>query len=319
MMANPSRRKSVIPLSAPPLENGNASLSSQPASAGLSCQPDALSVRRKYRLSAPAAVATIVFVALLVSACSSLNATQSAALSTPVVQPKILATVFISPTPNEQERAATRAAVDSQPPTPLPSRTAPPTAYIGVFVGDAAGADGEGVVNASLFEGTLAVNLPTLGAPGCAYPVDPVYGINWTTNTSAVSDLGCAGEPSSHYIGTQQIFEHGVMYWIPSGEIWSLAPSGGIDGRFWYVEQAPPLQEWTVPVPEGLRMPQQGFGAVWKAVDGVRQTLGFARVDEQSASLDVQRFDGGALIRDETAAQTFVLVGRDTGIAYGPY
>jgi hypothetical protein len=270
------------------------------------------------RGSAPTIV-TWALALCLVAACSSLNATQSAALSTPVVQPKILATVYISPTPNEQEREATRLAGESQPPTPPPSRTPAPTAYIGVFVGDAGGVDGDVVVDSSRFEGTLAVNLPTLGAPGCAYPVDPVYGTAWTTNASAVSDLGCAGEPSSHYIGTQQIFEHGVMYWIPSGEIWSLAPSGGIDGRFWYVEQAPPLQEWTVPAPEGLRLPQQGFGAVWKAVDGVRQTLGFARVDEQSASLDVQRFDGGALIRDETAGQTFVLVGRDTGIAYGPY
>ena len=74
-----------------------------------------------------------------------------------------------------------------------------------------------------------------------------------------------------------------------------------------------------MPPPGGLKMPQQGFGAVWKAVDGVRQTMGFARLDEQSASLAIQRFDHGALIRDETAGQTFILVGRDTGSAYGPY
>ena len=51
----------------------------------------------------------------------------------------------------------------------------------------------------------------------------------------------------------------------------------------------------------------------------MRQTLGFARTDEQSASLAIQRFDGGALIRDETAGQTFLLVGRESGSAYGPY
>jgi len=267
----------------------------------------------------PAGIVLWAVALYLIAACSSLNPTQSAALSTPVVQPKLLATLYISPTPNDQEREATRLAVGAQPPTLPPSRTPAPTAYVGVFVGDAGGVDSNVVIDASRFEGTLAVNLPTLGAPGCAYPVDPVFGTIWTSNTPAVSDLGCAGEPSSHYIGTQQIFEHGAMYWIPSGEIWSIAPSGGIDGRFWYVEQAPPDQGWTVPPSEGLRMPEQGFGAVWKAVDGVRQTLGFARVAEQSASLAIQRFDGGALIRDETAAQTFVLAGRDTGIAYGPY
>ncbi len=255
----------------------------------------------------------------LIAACSSLNATQSAALSSPVVQPKILATVYVSPTADDQQREATRLAVGVQSPTPPPSRTPAPTAYIGVFMGDAGGIDSGADFDSSRFAGTLAVDLPTLGAPGCAYPVDPIFGTNWTTNASAVSDLGCAGEPASHYIGTQQIFEHGVMYWIPSGEIWAVVPSGGIDGRFWYVETAPPLQEWTVPPPEGLRVPQQGFGAVWKAVESVRQTLGFARIDEQSASLALQRFDGGALIRDETAAQTFVLIGRDDGIAYGPY
>lgn len=256
----------------------------------------------------------------LIAGCASLGDNQASAVSTAVVQPKILATLFLSPTPNDQEQEATRLAVRSEPPTPIPTRTPAPTAYIGVFVGDAGGVDsGIAVNNPASFEGTLAASQPTPNASGCLYTVDPVFGTNWTTNTPAAADLGCAGEPASSYIGTQQIFERGVMYWIPSGEIWSVSPSGGINGRFWYVLQAPPLQEWTVPAPEGLRMPQQGFGAVWKAVDGVRQTLGFARTDEQAATLVIQRFDGGALIRDETAGQTFLLIGRDTGSAYGPY
>ncbi|MEP7291805.1 MAG: hypothetical protein ABI835_08470 [Chloroflexota bacterium] len=260
------------------------------------------------------------FLLLLVAACSSLNATQSLELATPVVQPKLLATLYLSPTPNNQEREATRLAVRSEPPTPLPTRTPAPTAYIGVFVGDAGGVDsGISFNDPANFDNAQAGSLPTLGAAGCVYPVDPIFGTAWTTNAPALADLGCAGEPSTPYIGTQQIFEHGVMYWIPSGEIWSVAPSGGIDGRFWYVLEAPPDQGWTVPAPEGLRMPEQGFGSVWKAVDGVRQTLGFARTDEQSASLAIQRFDGGALIRDETAGQTFLLVGRENGSAYGPY
>ena len=257
--------------------------------------------------------------ALLIAACSTADSTPSD-IATPVVQPKILATLYLSPTPNDQEREATRLSISVVTSTPQPTRTPQPTAYVGVFVGDLGSADGGvPIVDAARFQGTEAAPFPTLGAPGCAYPVDPVFGTAWTTNTVAVADIGCAGEPVTPYVGTQQIFEHGVMYWIPSGEIWTIAPSGGIDGRFWYSRQAPPDQGWTVPVPEGLRLPQQGFGAVWRAIDGVRQTLGFARLDEQSASISIQRFAGGALIHDSTAGQTFILVGSDTGSAYGPY
>ena len=258
---------------------------------------------------------------LIFAACSSLNPTQSASdITTPVVQAKLLATLFISPTPNDQQQEATRLAIRSVPPTLAPTNTPAPTAYIGVFVGDAGGIDsGVPIIAPTQLQNVVTTAFPTLEAAGCAYPVDQVFGTNWTSNTSAVSDLGCAGEPSTPYVGTQEIFEHGVMYWIPSGEIWSISPSGGIDGKFWYVRQAPPDQGWTVPPPSGLKMPQQGFGALWKAVDGVRQTMGFARLDETSASLAIQRFDHGALIRDETAGQTFILIGTDTGSAYGPY
>ena len=255
------------------------------------------------------------------AACSSLNATQTSSdIATPVVQAKLLATLFLSPTPNDQDREATRLAVRSVPPTAAPTNIPAPTAYIGVFVGDAGGVDsGVPIIAPTQLQSLVTTGVPTLAPAGCTYPVDPVFGTAWTSNTSAVSDLGCAGEPSTPYVGTQEIFEHGVMYWIPSGEIWSISPSGGIDGKFWSVQQAPTDQGWTVPPPSGLRMPQQGFGAVWKAVDGVRQTLGFARLDEQSASLAIQRFDHGALIRDETAGQTFILIGSDNGSAYGPY
>jgi hypothetical protein len=86
------------------------------------------------------------------------------------------------------------------------------------------------------------------------------------------------------------------------------------------VAQAPPEQTWDVPVPEGLRLPTLGFGAVWRAVDGVRQTLGFARTDEQAASLTVQKFEGGTLLLDSSAGQVFALVGVGAdGIAHGPY
>ncbi len=280
-------------------------------------------LRRGVQLNAPT-MPLIIFLVLLIAACSPLaEPSAPSALGTPAVQPKILATLYLSPTPNGQERDATQRAAAVVSPTPPPTHTPAPTAYVGVFLGESGAVDGDLLnVNPDRFAGTLdagSAAFPTLAAPGCAYPVDAIFGTTWTTNTSAVDDLGCAGEPSHSYVGTNQIFEHGVMYWIPSGEIWALVPSGGIDGEYWYVEQAPPDQGWTVQPPTGLQMPEQGFGAVWKAVDGVRQALGYARTAEQSASLAIQRFEQGALIRDETAGQTFILTGGDTGSAYGPY
>jgi len=78
-----------------------------------------------------------------------------------------------------------------------------------------------------------------------------------------------------------------------------------------------------VDAPPGLRMPISGFGAVWKAVDGVRQALGFAITEELSVSLRLQRFEGGALLLDGSAGQTFALVGLPSlngeGTVYGPF
>ena len=263
-----------------------------------------------------------ILIALLIAGCSALaEPSAPPPLGTPVVQPKLLATLYLSPTPNNQQRDATRDAASVVTATPPPTHTPAPTAYVGVFLGETGSVDGNLLnLNADRFAAAaVASPFPTLASPGCAYPVDAIFGTTWTTNTAAVDDLGCAGEPVHSYIGTGQIFEHGVMYWIPTNEIWALMPSGGINGEYWYYEQAPPEQGWSEQPPSGLQMPEQGFGAIWKADADVRQTLGFARTAEQSASLSLQRFEHGALILDATAGQTFILVGGDTGSAYGPY
>lgn len=234
---------------------------------------------------------------------------------------KQLATVFISPTPGDDERRATAAAsrptITLQPPTIVPT----PTVYIGVFLGESGAEDGGvPIIDSARYAGTLMADVPTLAAPTCLIPADPVFGTAWAANPAVADALACAGEAVTSYVGTNQIFERGVMYFIPSGEIWVIAPSGAAGGRYWYVPIAPPDQGWEVAPPEGLRMPTLGFGAVWKAVDGVRQTLGFARTDEQAASISVQRFEGGALFLDSSAGQVFALVGEpDGGTVYGPF
>jgi hypothetical protein len=232
---------------------------------------------------------------------------------------KRLATVYVSPTPGDADRRATQIA--SRPTITLipPTVVASPTVYIGVFLGESSGEDVP-IIDPARYQGTLISDLPTLAAPTCLIPTDPIFGTTWAANTTVADALGCAGEPVTSYVGTMQVFERGAMYFIPSGEIWMIAPGGTEGGRYWYVPQAPPDQGWEVPPPEGLRMPTLGFGAVWKAIDGVRQTLGFARTDEQAASISVQRFDGGALFLDSSAGQVFALVGDQSGgTTYGPF
>jgi hypothetical protein len=254
------------------------------------------------------------------SACVPTEAPSSDA-AYPQELPKHLATVYISPTPGDTERRATNIANRPTITLQQPTIVSTATVYVGVFMGESSNEDGGSAqIDPAIYEGTLIANIPTLEAPTCLIPTDPIFGTTWAANTTIAETLACAGEPVTSYVGTTQIFERGVMYFIPSGEIWVMAPGGATGGQYWYVPIAPPDQGWEVPAPEGLRMPTLGFGAVWKAVDGVRQTLGFARTDEQAASISIQRFDGGALFLDSSAGQVFALIGvQSGGTAYGPF
>lgn len=238
--------------------------------------------------------------------------------------PKLLATVYASPTPDAAQREATRLAIRPVTATPRPTNTPAPTAYVGIFLGDAAAVDPNAVplYDSARYEGTLIVPITADAevAGACPIAIDGAFGSAWSSDPTIARALGCPSEQPAAYVGSNQIFERGAMYWIPTGEIWTIVPGGTVGGRFWYVAQAPPEQTWDVPAPEGLRLPTLGFGAVWRAVEGVRQMLGFARTDEQAASLTVQKFEGGALLLDSSAGQVFALVGRGAdGVAHGPY
>lgn len=238
-----------------------------------------------------------------------------------VIEAKLLATVEISPTPSNAEREATQAVVDLQPTTaratPIPS----PTPYVGIFLGDTGSADAGGPPAEPVrFSTSVPLTAATITAESCTIAADERFGTAWQTQPQVTSVLGCAGEPPSQYNnGTIQIFERGLMLFIPAGDIWAIVP-GSPSGQFWYVTEAPPAQPEGITPPEGLRLPTLGFGAVWAAVPGVRQGLGFARTDETQVGILVQRFIGGELIQDSGSGQTFVLIGfGDNGAAYGPF
>lgn len=252
---------------------------------------------------------------LLLAACD----TTGTVTPTPVdlaAQPKQLATVFISPTPDDAQRQATQSAI--QPTiTPIPPiPTAAPTAYIGVFLGEAVDEDIQPFIS------TLNPPVPTVPAAqvlqNCLLQPDPIFGSSWTANADAASAMGCALQPVVQFRGVMQIFERGVMYWRgDTNEIWAIATSGASAGRYWYAANLPEGNNSDLTAPEGLKLPVRGFGMMWRSVQGVQDALGYARIDEQELAMQSQRFDGGLLHLDSAAGQVFVLL--VDGRAFGPY
>src|SRR5690606_4805635 len=115
----------------------------------------------------------IALSACVLAACTAAP-TPTAESLIPAAQPKLLATVFISPTPDSLQQAATRGASTATP-TVLPvSDTPQATPYIGVFLGEANPEDG-----GPNYDVTLAspLSLPTLDAPAaaCSIPPDESY------------------------------------------------------------------------------------------------------------------------------------------------
>lgn len=234
-----------------------------------------------------------------------------------VPEVKLLAT--IAPSATLDASAIEIAQASAAQPTLQPTLPPTPTPYIGIFLG---GGAGENLPIFDVARFTTPTPLPPTREPltVCEFTPDERYGTGWASSASVVAALGCPGETAASYEGALQLFERGVMIYIPSGEIWSIA-QGVPSGRYWYVASAPPAQPIDQTPPEGLRLPMRGFGAVWAGVTGVRQALGFARTDEARTPILVQRFLGGLLIQDIATEQTFALLGVSaaTGTAYGPF
>lgn len=257
---------------------------------------------------------------LMLAACQTAATPASPAVDVSLAQPKLLATVFMSPTPNQSEQQATRFA--NRPTATLTPTDAPtPTVYVGVFLGEAVEVDGGPVIDPERFviEGS-SLNVPTPVRAVCNIPPDTRFGVGWSGNVTASAALGCPTETTQEFEGTVQIFERGTMYFRPTGDIWAIVPGGSLGGRYWYEVNAPQVADEEVIAPEGLRVPSFGFGAFWRGVEGVRDALGFARTEEQPVTVYWQRFEGGSLFFDRSLGQTFILLGIGRGgEAFGPY
>lgn len=257
-----------------------------------------------------------LLVLLVLAACQPGETTPT--IEAPRMAARQLATVFISPTPDEAQRRATQQALGptptSAPPTAIPS----PTAYVGVFLGELQPDEGVDF----LANPALLGSLTATAAPGfsleCEIAPNEAFGTSWEQGPNLVLRMGCPIQIMGAFDGHIQVFERGVMYRrLETGEIWAIQPGGADVGRYWYVAQAPELTTGEFVAPEGFLVPAGAFGGVWKGVPGVRDALGFAQTDERRIGMTLQRFDGGSLMLDRESGTTFALL--VNGDAYGPY
>jgi len=257
-------------------------------------------------------------IATSLAACESITPAASEE-TIPQVQAKLLATVYISPTPDAAQQQATRIAalpsLTAQPPTPLPS----PTVYVGVFL-EPADSDPDVPILDPTQVFALVPGLPTERPSRCQIPPDERFGEAWRSEANAARTLACPIEAITNFTGTVQVFERGVMYYQQGGPIWAIeVTNDGFPNKHWTITQSlPPVEgDPGITPPEGLRVPVFGFGAVWFGVSGVRDTLGFARTGEQQTQLAYQRFEGGTLFLDVSGETVFILLAN--GTAFGPF
>lgn len=277
----------------------------------ISCQLKTKSYKQRFVII----FSSLALLLALLTGCGTIGGTPTP-IPLPPVMPKILATVYISPTPDEQQVQATRAA---QPPTVTAQPLAPtvlPTAYVGVFLGEAqAQDDGGPVISESdqfaVFATPVVVATVDLGCPAQA---DAIFNSQWQSDAQLTAALGCPIELVGTFQGQVQVFERGVMYGRPGGEVWGIAPASE---KYWYYPVALPPPPNTVVPPSGLLVPSEAFFAVWQAAQGLSDAIGFARIESQEATISTQRFQGGVLLGDGSSGQTFVLLAN--GTAHGPY
>lgn len=256
----------------------------------------------------------MVGLAVVMAGCGALRYQQEAAAVLPtaagtVVQAKQLATVYISPTPNEAEQQATRLA-STPTPNPLSTPTPAPTAtvYIGVFLGEA----GEGAV--SIRGGGIPT--PTAAQVVCSLnAATDVLGVNWQVDDALTRSLGCPIEGVVPFEGVAQTFENGVMLLQPGEQTWAISVTA--PGAYWSLAQLPEFRAEDINVPPGLLPPSATFAAMWQGVDGVQEALGFAQFPEAVVDLAYQRFEGGTLIYDGETGQVYALM--LDGTVRGPY
>lgn len=249
---------------------------------------------------------------LLLAACQPPAVVPTA---TPVVIAKYIATAYISPTPNAEQIAATRAVIT---PSPIPVTNTPipsPTAYVGVFIGQAPREEGFRPITTPLFAGSSSS--PTPDSERCRTPVYVGYLQAWETAPDVSRSLGCPIQDNFGFFGQVQVFETGAAYLNENTrEVWFIA-TGGSTPRYWYQAAPPTVSTDDILPPPGLRTPTGDIGSLWASTDDLREAVGFAQTGEQEIGINIQRYESGSFLLDVSIGQFFGLT--NDGMVYGPF
>lgn len=257
-----------------------------------------------------------VMVALLIAACDTAG---DVALTPSATPARLLATAFISPTPNPDQVRATQLAITPTVAVPTMTVQASPSPFVGVFIGEAERQDSSVHVEEPFFAPDISVFAqPTANANRCGIIVDRAYVTAWQTTPDVNSELGCPIQAAFGFFGTVQIFENGIMYRRDdTREIWAITTDGQ-RGTYDYVENLPQVDIQGMSVPNGLLPPQGDFAVMWLNVEGLRDRLGYARTEAQSdVALGAQRFTSGTFLLDANSGQSYALT--NDGRVFGPF
>ncbi|QPC82373.1 hypothetical protein G4Y79_22250 [Phototrophicus methaneseepsis] len=260
----------------------------------------------------------LLMVACIVAACDAMS-TESTVPTPTLEHERILATAYISPTPNVEQVRATQLAIT--PTVAVPTATIQPTQtpFVGVFIGEAERDDSSVNVAEPFFAPDINVFIePTANANRCGVPVDNAYLDAWRTSSDVNTELGCPIQAALGFFGTVQVFENGIMYRRDeTREIWAITIDGD-RGLYSYVEAPPQVVIQGQTAPPGLLPPEGDFAVVWLNVPGLRERMGYARTEALSdVALGTQRFTTGTFFLDGNAGQSYALT--NDGRVFGPF
>jgi hypothetical protein len=125
------------------------------------------------------------------------------------------------------------------------------------------------------------------------------YGDGSTGPVSAVTVSAPVREtatPAATNTVAFQPFEHGVMVWLSESQTIYVLYEDGTYGIYHDNWQDGDAETVTETAPDGLVVPQRGFGAIWSGQEGVRDRLGWGTAAEQGYTAETSTDADGRLI-----------------------
>ncbi len=219
--------------------------------------------------------------------------------------PKSLATVYISPTPDLPTATPTPDATSAGNPQPWNLLTPTATPFVGIFLGNA----GEIVTDGTL-PPAANVARPTAwpsppGNAACGLPVAAPFQSAWTAHAALKETLGCPVNNGFDLRLVHQPFERGHMFYRDTGNIYAISEQSIRQGNptdiYWQLpdswQEGQAESDPSLTPPDGLLQPIRGFGNVWRNTPSLRDVLGWATAPEEWIDAFWQDFEGGWMLR----------------------